>query len=127
MPEDIDEISVKMSLTTEDFVKDVDKAITEAIRKAENFEQRISELHSALKQLGEGAEVVFSAAATGESLDQVAERLIRTGEIANKTAEQLVAEAEAATALIDEISQQTVDNIVEIAEAAGVVISEEAQ
>jgi polyhydroxyalkanoate synthesis regulator phasin len=122
MPEDIDEISVKMSLTTEDFVKDVDKAIEAALHRAEDFEQRVTELHNALKQLSEGAEVVFRAAATGEELDQVAERLVRTGEIADKTVQQLVAEAEAASVLLDEITQQTLDSFMEMADAAGILI-----
>ena len=121
---EIDEISVKMSLTTEDFAKKVDDAITDALARAEDFEDRVRGLADSLRSLSEGAEVVFQETRGEETFEEIAERLIETGEVANKTVEQLVGEAEAVEAILTEVSQAYVENVRIMVEAAGGVLPE---
>ncbi|KKM86840.1 hypothetical protein LCGC14_1274900, partial [marine sediment metagenome] len=117
MPE-IDEISVKMSLTTEDFVKEVDKAITDSLHRAEEFEARIGELGDAMRTLGQGAGLDFLDKAGKASIQDISDSFEAFAEFTTR----LEKDERAFRDILTVISDEFITNITGMAEAAGTII-----
>ena len=120
MPE-IDEISVKMSLTTENFVRDVEKAIGDSILLAEEFEDRVEQLAKSLTELAKGAGFAGLDIRADATFGELEEDL----KITAGFLEEFQANAKGFGEVINAISDEFEARISQMAESLGLILPDD--